>query len=1140
MRTCPRCSEENGDQARFCSSCGEPLAEPEQRRLERKYATALFADFVGSTSLAEHEDPEVVQSIVGRVFDRITREISNYEGLLEKFMGDAVLAVFGVPRTHEDDAERAVRVALEMQAVLSELNRTFVAEGRAQLAMRIGVESGEVLVDQDRVSGTRDRMLTGDAVNVAARLQSAAEPGRVIVGPSTFAATKDVIEYRELPPLELKGKARRVPAWEVLRVRAKQRGERPELGMEARLVGRDEELAVLKQTFQRVQNEGRPALVTIVGPAGAGKSRLVRELERYVEGLPGSVYWRRGRCLAYGGGSYSALADAIKAQCEVLEDDPTDVAMRKTEAEVRELFGDIDIAPQIRALVGAGGAASFSREDLFEAWRRFLEHMAARYPLALVLEDVHWGDTGVLDFIEHAADWAQGPILIVALARPELFDRRPSWGGGKRNASSIYLDPLSIAESQVMLGDLLSSEVTPDLLHAVVDRSEGNPLYVEEIVRKLIDDGVLRATSAARWEVAKPVADLELPRSIQGLIATRIDALPEEEKAVLQDAAVIGRVFWAGAVASLADRSLGEVREILGRLRVKELVVPIDPPSFSDEYESTFRHGLIRDGAYDSLPKSLRADKHAEVARWAERRAGDRVEEMAELIATHDLEALGYLDELGEVTPQREELAREVYRWARVAGDRAAAMWLAVEAASWYRHALRLGDEIDAPIVERAEIARALTRASFGTESEESDRVARRALALSEEAGDDLGAGWAHAWLILILLIQGKEEEARSHGDQAVALLEPLGETRELAEAIRLRGQFYWRVGEMEAAESSSRRAQEIAEHVGAIDIQAAAAQDVGVELSQTGRTEEAIAAMEAAFVLAKEAGDRINLLRMYNNFASVLLDFAVDLPRARAVALEGLEMARRSGGTGWIGWVGGTLGEITLMQGDLDEAQALIEASLQDAIAAGDERLAASRHASLASVLILRGEIDRAGDELGRSTALSGDRVDSQMTPVRSWLGAQIALANGDEPGALVLLRSGAELLGQFSVDQDPRVVLDLIRLLVRRGDRDEAARAREILGGGRSPFSRACLEVADGLLAGVPSVAIAFLREAAEHLDALGIRIELARALIDLGRAERAAGDDPVPTFDRARDLFTGCGAVRYLTEISAESPR
>ena len=388
---------------------------------------------------------------MGRAFDRLAEEVTRHEGLLEKFMGDAILAVFGVPRAHEDDAERAVNAGMEMQAVLSELNREFEAEGKPQLAMRIGVEAGEVLVDVERASGPRDRMLTGDAVNVAARLQSAADPGRVIVGPTAHEATRAVIEYRELAPLTLKGKAEPVPAWDALRVRARQRGERPELGMEAKLVGRDEELAVLVQTFQRVQADRRPALVTVVGPAGVGKSRLGREFERHIDGLTEFVYWRRGRCMAYGNTAYSALADVVKAQCEIFDDDATEVAWKKVNEAVESLFGDKELAPQIGALVGAGEPGAFSREDLFDAWRRFFERMAARYPVVLVFEDIHWADDALLDFTEYLADWAQGPIMVLTLARPELFENRPAWGGGKRNAVSTFLDPLSADESSAML-----------------------------------------------------------------------------------------------------------------------------------------------------------------------------------------------------------------------------------------------------------------------------------------------------------------------------------------------------------------------------------------------------------------------------------------------------------------------------------------------------------------------------------------------------------------------------------------------------------------------------------------------------------------------------------------------------------------
>ena len=463
MLVCPTCGRENAEDARFCNNCATALSPVPATRKERKFATALFADLVGSTALAEREDPEVVQAVVGRTFDRLSEEIGRYEGLLEKFMGDAVLAVFGVPRAHEDDAERAVRAGLEMQAILSELNRGFAAEGKPTLKMRIGVESGEVLVDVERASGPRDRMLTGDAVNTAARLQTAAEPGQIVVGPSVYASTKDVIEYRAIEPLELKGKADRVPAWHALRIKARTRGERPRLGLEARLVGRDEELAVLKQTFQRVQTDNRPALVTVIGPAGVGKSRLIAELEHYVEGLPDIAYWRRGRCLAYANTSYSAFADAIKAQCEIFDDDSAEVAAGKAEAAARELFGDDSVAPQLRALIGAGETRDLSREELFEAWRRFLERLAARYPLVLVLDDIHWADDGLLDFIDHVADWAQGPIMLIATARAELFEKRPTWGGGKRNATSIYLDPLSAAEGEAMLDDLLPGPIQPEL-----------------------------------------------------------------------------------------------------------------------------------------------------------------------------------------------------------------------------------------------------------------------------------------------------------------------------------------------------------------------------------------------------------------------------------------------------------------------------------------------------------------------------------------------------------------------------------------------------------------------------------------------------------------------------------------------------
>ncbi|HEX9122962.1 MAG TPA: AAA family ATPase [Actinomycetota bacterium] len=1139
MLTCPVCGAHNPDGAKFCNECATALVQPEPRRKERKFATALFADLVGSTSLAEQEDPEVVQSVVGRAFDRLSQEIERYEGLLEKFMGDAVLAIFGVPRAHEDDAEHAVRAAIEMLAVLSELNRGFEAEGKPALAMRIGIEAGEVLVDLERAAGPRDRMLTGDAVNTAARLQTAAEPGHIVVGPGVYASTKDVIEYRELEPLTLKGKAEPVPAWRALRIKARVRGERPRLGLEARLVGRDEELAVLKQTLRRVEAEGRPALVTIVGPAGVGKSRLVAELERYVEGLPQTMYWRRGRCLAYGNTSYSAFADAIKAQCEIFDDDLAEVAGKKADAAVRELFGDESVAPQIRVLVGAGEPRSMSREELFETWRRFLERLAARYPLVVVLDDLHWADEGLLDFVDHVADWAQGPIMMVATARAELFETRPTWGGGKRNAASIYLDPLSEAEGEAMLDDLLPGQIAPDLKRTIVERSEGNPLYVEEIVRKLIDDGVLRATEASRWEVARPVEDVELPRSVQGLIAARLDGLPDDEKTILQDAAVVGRVFWVGAVGELTGREMGQVRDALGRLRVKELVVPHEPSSFSDEHEFSFRHNLIRDGSYDSLPKALRAEKHAGVARWAERRAGDRAEEIAELIASHLLEALRYLDELGETGGRRTELRRLAFRWTKAAGERTAALWQRAEATRWFREAEHLADALGLPARDRAELARAHADASWGTDPiEEGVRVLGQALAAYEEIGDPVGIGWARAQAVLPLLTLARHEEAEDAGRGAVATLEPLGERVELADALHRLGWFLWRRGRTDEAEPLLRRAVEMARRVDAPLVHAEATQTLGVCISQTGRSAEAVETLEEAYRLAKEVGEFSNLMRCYNNLASVLADFASDGRRAEEVLREGLEVARRAGALGHVGWLVGSLGDVVLRLGRVAEAEALQREAIDLAVQVGDEPLRGMRLTGLAMALLFAGHLDEAeAAHLGSLPFLHAN-PEPQSDVLIPLVKGLLALVRGaNDEAAACFVGFVADVRG-FNVDYIPEAFTDLARSFIRAGRRNEAEAYHDLSEHGRSPAARANALLMEGLLADDPVEARRLLADGATALEELGLRIDAARAMVDLGRAMSRTGEDPSPVFERAREILVDCGARAFLFEVDEAS--
>jgi tetratricopeptide (TPR) repeat protein len=687
-----------------------------------------------------------------------------------------------------------------------------------------------------------------------------------------------------------------------------------------------------------------------------------------------------------------------------------------------------------------------------------------------------------------------------------------------------------------MLHDLLPGDLPAELPATIVERSEGNPLYVEEIVRVLIDDGVLRATKGSGWELARRVEDVELPRSIQGLIAARLDGLPEDEKAVLQDAAVVGRGFWTGAVARLAGRDVAAVREALGRLRVKELVVPHEPSSFSDEQEFAFRHLLIRDGAYESLPKALRAEKHAEVARWAEERAGDRAEEIAELIATHYLEALRYEDELGG--GEHGDLERTAYRWARAAGDRANALWLRAEAVRWYREALRLGELADVPAADRAAIAKAHTRAAWGTvATEETERAGRHALSLFEAAGDELGAGWAQSQLVLPLFQQGKDEEAQRAGEKAVARLQSLGETPELAEALHLLGWYHWRRGHADETELPLRRSIAMATRVDAGLVRAAAMQTLAVQLLTIGRTEEGLVMIEEAYRLAKEVGESGNLLRIYNNLPSTLGDYASDYRRASEFAREGLELARKAGSIGNTGWILGTLGDLTDVLGDLPAAEDMQREAIEVATAAGDEPLLGMRRQALAWTLTQRGRLDEAEESFQLAVDMMREIPEVQYELWACSTKSVLAELRGRDEEAIQELRRGVDLARAYNVDQVPLIFLELVRMLVRAGDREAAGKYTDLTDRARAPFARACAVAVEGLLAESPVESIRLLQDAAEKVDALGVRVELARVLLDQGRAMRRAGENPRAMFERARDLLIECDARLFLPEAEAE---
>jgi class 3 adenylate cyclase len=620
MFTCAECGADVPAGATFCPSCGAPVAaEAVPAGEERKVVTVLFADLVDSTSRAERLDPEDVRGLLAPYFASVRAEVERFGGTVEKFIGYAVVAVFGAPVAHEDDPERAVRAAFAMREAVGGLN-----DGSdLDLHLRIGVNTGEAIVSLGAVE-TGVGIVTGDVVNTCQRLETAAPVDGILVGETTYRATAGAVEYRDAGAVTAKGKSEPVPAWEALR--PLEGIERPSTP----LVGRWQELSQLLDALVRVREERTPQLVSLVGVPGIGKTRLARELVTAVEADPDAATWLRGRCLPYGDGiSFAAPAEMARAQAGILASDSEDEAAAKLRAAVEALPGEADagwLETHLRPLVGLEAEAPEAREDSFAAWRRFFEALAEVRPLVLVFEDLHWADPGVLDFVDHLVDWASGvPLLVLCTARPELLERRPDWGGGKRNAITISLSPLSDEETGDLVGALLGHEPPTAVAEVVLAHAEGNPLYAEEYARMLLERGLLIRTDVS-------VGDLPLPESVQGTIAARIDTLPSGEKAVLQVSAVVGKVFWLGAVAACAGLERDQAEALLHALERKEFVRRERRSSIADEVQYAFRHVLVQEGAYAQLPRPRRAEAHERAAAWLESLAA---EELAEQLAYH-------------------------------------------------------------------------------------------------------------------------------------------------------------------------------------------------------------------------------------------------------------------------------------------------------------------------------------------------------------------------------------------------------------------------------------------------------------------------------------------------------------------------
>jgi predicted ATPase len=903
----------------------------------------------------------VARRRVQQYFDKVSHCVVTHGGLVEKFAGDAVMAAFGIPQAHEDDAERAVRTALGILDSVGELG----------LEVRIGIESGEVVVDE-----AESTFATGEAVNIAARLQQAAEPNTILIGPGTHRLTLGRFELEDEGPVEIRGRSEPIWAWRVTCIA----GFRTRPGARnAPLVGRDAELDLLQNTYGRSVRDRRAHLFTIYGDPGVGKSRLAAEFVGALEGA--TVLF--GRALPYGEGvTYSALADMVKTAAGIADDDPLDDALEK----LRECCPDEAVADLLALASGVLEAVKGERNQQEIAWaaREWAEKLAEPQPLVLVFEDIHWAEDALLELIEHMATWVRNvPILLVCLARPELLDLRPDWGGGRVRATAIELEALGRTDSEALVEALLDGELASGARQELLDRAEGNPLFVEETVRMLSEangGGVMR-----------------IPDTLQALIAARIDHLPPGEKELLQGAAVMGRIFWKGALGELVLEGT-EIEPLLEDLQLREFVLPEIRSTITGEDAFRFKHVLIREVAYGGLSKAARAGYHQRFAEWLRKRAG---EELLEVRAYHLDQATALLAELDGAPPQA--LAQEAAAALEEAGRRA----LAREANATARRLLIRSVELEPTLERRYEAARAAWRMSdFPVLSAEMTEI----LEAAREAGDrSLQARALAALSEVTLLRQADVVQAEELARMALEVAdEEDGESR--IDALRMLETVAWWRGRLTESESYIEEQLEVARSLGRVDVESEALLSLAAICVSRRDDDRAETLIERAHALAEESGSPTAKAHAYRQAGEL------DILRGRREeALVKLERAR-----GLFEEVGAAthlaktllrIGRIVRKQGDVEEAERLFRDAIRILKPVEDRGTLCEVQRSLAEALLEQGRLDEAEMYALRAVETVGTQdVHSQSTTKKTL--ALIRAAQGRDDEAEALFRDAIETL--------------------------------------------------------------------------------------------------------------------------------
>jgi predicted ATPase/class 3 adenylate cyclase len=1134
---CSACDALNPPGKRFCGDCGAPLVQPLELAPEEAAATApaterrlvsvLFADLVGFTAASEGRDAEDTRELLSRYFEIAERLVSLYGGTVEKFIGDAVMAVWGAPVANEDDAERAVRVALDLVAAVPELDPS--------LSARAGVLTGEAAVT---IGAAGHGMVAGDLVNTASRIQSIAEPGSVLVGEATHRVTEAAIAYEPAGVHDLKGKAQPVALHRALRVTAARRGALKSTGLEPPFVGRDRDLRLIKELFHASAEEGKAQLASVIGIAGFGKSRLAWEFEKYVDGLAENFWWHRGRCLAYGEGvAYWALAEMVRMRAGILEEETAETALEKLRASIAEHVADPDeqvwLEPRLAHLLALTERTATGPEDLFSAWRLFFERLADEGPVVLVFEDLHWADAGLLDFIEYLLEWSRShPIFVLALARPDLLERRPGFASAGRNATTLSLEPLSEGAMEELLNGLVPG-LPEELRGRILAHAEGVPLYAMETVRMLLDRELLARENGV-YRPTGPVESLDVPESLQGLVAARLDGLSADERRLLQDGAVLGKSFTIGGLAALAGVPETELQPLVSSLVRKELLSIQADPRSPELGQYSFVQDLLKRVAYETLGRNDRKTRHLAAAEYLLQAFGAGEQEIVEVVAAHHLDAYRAAPDADDA-PQLKARAKELL--AR-AGERAASLAANEEAQLYFERAAELAEE---PADEASLHEKAATTAWAAGRVEQCKLHCTRALELYEREGMTHPAARVSAVLGAAEWRAGELDQALERMESAFQVLVDDEPDEDLATLAAELGRLYFFKGESDLATARTDTAIELAESLWLPRVLSEALNTQGMIASYQGLAERSVALLKHALDLALEHDLTTSALRAYNNLADQL-ERRDRYEEAIEVCRRGLALARKVGGRVWEWYLLGELSVCLSRTGHWDEA---IEGARQVPESAYAEwgLLVCTPMIDIAAA---RGDAEEAARLLSFLTHFESSADLQDRSTYLSDKAAALRAA-GDEEGALAASDAALGTFEDFGLPISYEAKLALTAGIEAAFALGRLDKVEELLGridmvppGKRSPFLRAEAARSRARLAAVRrdgEVEQGFKTAEAIHREH-GVMFYLAMAELDHGEWLVGEGrtEEAAPLLVEAREIFESLDAVPMLERLDS----